>query len=65
VEEAGCVALAVTQGVPQAYQLRCTTCHWHSEWFVIEGDRLRSLHATETRPELDVRGYRPRRMTLR
>ncbi len=51
-EEHGTVGLAVTQGFPQAYQLRCSCCSWCSEWFVIEGDRLRSLHERVTRPRL-------------
>jgi hypothetical protein len=58
-EEDGAVALSVTQTVPQAYQLRCTSCSWHSDWFLVEGDRLRSVHAAETRPELDPRNLRP------
>ena len=49
-ESEGTIAVAITQS--QAYQLRCSTCHWHSEWFFVEGDRLRSLHAAPTRRHL-------------
>jgi hypothetical protein len=51
-EEHGTVGLAVTQGFPQAYQLRCSNCPWCSEWFFVEGDKLRSLHAAATKRRL-------------
>ena len=49
-EAHGTVAVAVTQS--QAYQLRCSTCHWHSEWFFVDSGRIRSLQSAPTRPHL-------------
>jgi hypothetical protein len=48
-EEQGTIGLAVTQSFPQAYQLRCSCCAWCSEWFIVEGPRLRSIHAVATK----------------
>jgi len=51
-EEHGTLAVSITQGVPHAYQLRCSHCAWHSEWFFVEGGRLRSMQSAPTRRHL-------------
>ena len=48
-EEHGTLAVSITQTVPQTYQLRCSCCPWHSEWFFVESGRIRPLQAAPTR----------------